>query len=87
MATRRDQEMKSKKLTASVMVAVVLLVVGCNGGEECPPVVSGPAPGPIIDIGGKSEGMISLREDGRQKVLTGQTTPDEVLRVTQLDVA
>ncbi len=31
-------------------------------------------------------GMITLREDGRQKILTGQTTPDEVLRVTQLDV-
>ncbi|MEM7516044.1 MAG: ATPase, T2SS/T4P/T4SS family, partial [Planctomycetota bacterium] len=31
-------------------------------------------------------GMISLREDGRQKILAGQTTPDEVLRVTQLDL-
>jgi type II secretory ATPase GspE/PulE/Tfp pilus assembly ATPase PilB-like protein len=31
-------------------------------------------------------GMITLREDGRQKILTGATTPDEVLRVTQLDV-
>jgi general secretion pathway protein E len=31
-------------------------------------------------------GMITLREDGRQKILNGQTTPDEVLRVTQLDV-
>jgi len=31
-------------------------------------------------------GMITLREDGRQKILLGQTTPDEVLRVTQLDM-
>jgi general secretion pathway protein E len=31
-------------------------------------------------------GMITLREDGRQKVLAGVTTPDEVLRVTQLDI-
>jgi general secretion pathway protein E len=31
-------------------------------------------------------GMISLREDGRQKILAGQTTPDEVLRVTQMDL-
>jgi general secretion pathway protein E len=31
-------------------------------------------------------GMITLREDGRQKVLSGLTTPDEVLRVTQLDI-
>jgi type II secretory ATPase GspE/PulE/Tfp pilus assembly ATPase PilB-like protein len=31
-------------------------------------------------------GMITLREDGRQKILLGQTTADEVLRVTQLDV-
>ena len=31
-------------------------------------------------------GMITLREDGRQKVLAGLTTPDEVLRVTQMDI-
>ena len=31
-------------------------------------------------------GMITLREDGRQKILNGVTTPDEVLRVTQLDL-
>ena len=31
-------------------------------------------------------GMISLRADGRDKVLAGMTTPDEVMRVTQLDV-
>jgi type II secretory ATPase GspE/PulE/Tfp pilus assembly ATPase PilB-like protein len=31
-------------------------------------------------------GMITLREDGRMKILDGQTTADEVLRVTQLDL-
>jgi general secretion pathway protein E len=31
-------------------------------------------------------GMITLREDGRQKILAGMTTADEVLRVTQLDM-
>ena len=30
-------------------------------------------------------GMVTLREDGRQKILLSQTTPDEVLRVTQMD--
>jgi len=33
-----------------------------------------------------TRGMITLREDGRQKILAGLTTPDEVLRVTQLDI-
>ena len=32
------------------------------------------------------EGMTTLREDGRSKIKAGLTTPDEVLRVTQLDV-
>mgnify|MGYP000128170982 CR=1 FL=1 len=36
--------------------------------------------------GATERGMISLREDGRQKVLGGVTTADEVLRVTQLDI-
>jgi general secretion pathway protein E len=31
-------------------------------------------------------GMVTLREDGRIKIMTGQTTADEVLRVTQLDI-
>ncbi|MCP3917405.1 MAG: Flp pilus assembly complex ATPase component [bacterium] len=30
-------------------------------------------------------GMITLREDGRDKIRSGLSTPDEVLRVTQLD--
>ena len=29
--------------------------------------------------------MITLREDGRDKIRAGLSTPDEVLRVTQLD--
>ena len=33
-----------------------------------------------------SEGFQTLRADGRKKILQGITTPDEVLRVTQLDV-
>src|SRR5262249_6152351 len=36
--------------------------------------------------GAVERGMVTLREDGRQKILAGQTTPDEVLRVTQLDI-
>jgi type II secretory ATPase GspE/PulE/Tfp pilus assembly ATPase PilB-like protein len=31
-------------------------------------------------------GMVTLREDGKMKILAGQTTADEVLRVTQLDL-
>ena len=31
-------------------------------------------------------GMVTLREDGREKILTGMTTTEEVLRVTQLDI-
>jgi len=34
----------------------------------------------------KSKGMNSLREDGAEKVLSGQTTIEEVLRVTQEDL-
>jgi general secretion pathway protein E len=36
--------------------------------------------------GAVERGMITLREDGRMKIMAGQTTPDEVLRVTQLDL-
>jgi general secretion pathway protein E len=36
--------------------------------------------------GAVERGMITLREDGRIKIQAGQTTPDEVLRVTQLDL-
>ncbi len=31
-------------------------------------------------------GLITLREDGRMKIREHLTTPDEVLRVTQLDL-
>ena len=30
-------------------------------------------------------GMRTLRMDGARKVLSGKTTPEEVLRVTQMD--
>jgi general secretion pathway protein E len=33
-----------------------------------------------------AKGMSSLREDGAEKVLSGQTTIEEVLRVTQEDL-
>ena len=33
-----------------------------------------------------AEGFQTLRADGRKKIIQGATTPDEVLRVTQLDV-
>jgi general secretion pathway protein E len=33
-----------------------------------------------------NEGFQTLRADGRKKIIQGVTTPDEVLRVTQLDV-
>ena len=33
-----------------------------------------------------ARGLITLREDGRDKIRSRLTTPDEVLRVTQLDV-
>ncbi len=33
-----------------------------------------------------AEGFQTLRADGRKKIIQGVTTPDEVLRVTQLDV-
>jgi type II secretory ATPase GspE/PulE/Tfp pilus assembly ATPase PilB-like protein len=33
-----------------------------------------------------ARGYQTLRSDGREKVKLGQTTPDEVLRVTQLDI-
>jgi type II secretory ATPase GspE/PulE/Tfp pilus assembly ATPase PilB-like protein len=31
-------------------------------------------------------GMVTLRMDGQEKILAGRTTPDEILRVTQLDM-
>ena len=38
---------------------------------------------PLADIkdAAKANGMIDMREDGLKKILTGQTTPDEVMRV------
>ena len=40
----------------------------------------------VIKRGALERGLRTLRMDGVQKVREGQTTPDEVLRVTQLDV-
>ncbi len=40
-----------------------------------------------IKRGALERGLRTLRMDGVEKVLTGQTTPQEVLRVTQLDVS
>ena len=39
-----------------------------------------------IKRGALERGLKTLRMDGVQKLLAGMTTPDEVLRVTQLDV-
>ena len=39
----------------------------------------------VLKRSAAERGMISLREDGRQKIIDRLTTPDEVLRVTQLD--
>jgi general secretion pathway protein E len=33
-----------------------------------------------------NRGMVTLREDGRLKIISGLTTADEVMRVTQLDI-
>jgi general secretion pathway protein E len=40
----------------------------------------------VIKRGALERGLRTLRMDGVEKVLQGQTTPEEVLRVTQLDV-
>ncbi|HIF40993.1 MAG TPA: type II secretion system protein GspE [Planctomycetes bacterium] len=48
--------------------------------------VMGGATASEIKISAAQRGMISLRADGRDKICAGVTTPDEVLRVTQLDV-
>ena len=43
------------------------------------------APSPVIAKAARDAGMRSLRDDGWQRVLNGQTTIDEVLRVTRAD--
>src|SRR5262249_17724460 len=40
----------------------------------------------VIKQAGLKSGLVTLRGDGISKVKTGQTTVDEVLRVTQLDI-
>jgi type II secretory ATPase GspE/PulE/Tfp pilus assembly ATPase PilB-like protein len=37
-----------------------------------------------INIQATKEGMVSMRQDGYMKVLAGLTTPEEVMRLTQL---
>jgi len=37
-----------------------------------------------INRAARAEGMLSLRQDGIQKVIEGKTTISEVLRVTQV---
>ena len=39
-----------------------------------------------IKRGALERGLKTLRMDGVDKLLAGQTTPEEILRVTQLDV-
>ena len=39
-----------------------------------------------IKRGALERGLRTLRMDGVKKLLLGQTTPEEVLRVTQLDI-
>ncbi len=43
------------------------------------------APASRIKAAAVAEGMTTLRRDGLEKVLRGQTTPEEVLRITQAD--
>ena len=40
-----------------------------------------------IKRGALERGLRTLRMDGINKLLSGMTTPEEVLRVTQLDVS
>jgi type II secretory ATPase GspE/PulE/Tfp pilus assembly ATPase PilB-like protein len=40
-----------------------------------------------IKRGAIQRGLRTLRMDGVDKLLLGQTTPEEILRVTQLDIA
>ena len=37
----------------------------------------------VLTEAARRNGMRNLREDGWEKVATGMTTPDEVIRVTQ----
>ena len=44
------------------------------------------APATVVKTKAREEGMRTMREDGFRKVAMGQTTIDEVLRVTQSDI-
>ncbi|MCD6338208.1 MAG: type II/IV secretion system protein, partial [Verrucomicrobia bacterium] len=43
-------------------------------------------PSTVLRARAREMGMRTLREDGARKVLAGMTTPEEVLRVTVMDV-
>lgn len=43
-------------------------------------------PSTVVKTRAREEGMRTMREDGFLKVALGQTTVDEVLRVTQADI-
>jgi len=53
--------------------------------DDIKPLVIGNADAGTIKRKALELGMISLRDDGIQKVLAGTTTFDEVMRVTQED--
>jgi type II secretory ATPase GspE/PulE/Tfp pilus assembly ATPase PilB-like protein len=45
------------------------------------------APGSELKSRATQDGMVTLRQDGWRRVLRGQTTVEEVVRVTQADEA
>ncbi|MBN1855182.1 MAG: type II/IV secretion system protein [Pirellulales bacterium] len=55
--------------------------------DEIRRLASDRAPSPIVAKAARDAGMRSLREDGWLRVLSGDTTVDEVLRVTRADYA
>ena len=53
--------------------------------EEIKSLILTKAPSNIIKDKAVKLGMHTLKQDGWEKVLAGVTTPEEVLRVTQLE--
>ena len=72
--------------TAQVTAGISKIVSSHAGGMQMRTQVMGGATASEIKLSAAQRGMISLRADGRDKICAGVTTPDEVLRVTQLDV-
>jgi len=54
--------------------------------EELRTLIMQSAPASILKAKAVEEGMRTLRMDGMQKVIDGITAPEEIMRVTQLDV-